>query len=444
MRIQLSDHFTYRTLLRFSLPSMIMMVFTSIYGVVDGWFVSNFVGSTPFAAVNLVMPVLYFLSGPGYLLGTGGTAVVAATLGQKKRHLANGFFSSLIQTTAAAGIIVLILGQWMLQPALQLFGAQGTLLAESLHYGRIALLGVPFLMLQDAFQSFFAAAEKPRLGLEIIIAAGITNALLDALFIIVLDWGLTGAAAATVLGMAVGGLLPVLYFIRPNTSLLRLGKGIYSARILGRACLNGSSEMVNVAASSLVTFLYNYQLLKWAGPDGVAAYGVVMYLSFIFAAVYIGYAMGASPVIAYHLGAKNREELHNLFRRSMHILAAFSLTTFSITQLFASPLTALFVGYDQHLWAFTLQGMRWYSLAFLFSTFNYFGSAFFTALNNGLVSGLLAFVRTLVLEPLCIIIFPLLYGTTGIWAAFPIAEICTCLITVSTFYRLGSRYGYLH
>lgn len=442
MRIQLSDHFTYARLLRFSLPSMIMMLFTSIYGIVDGLFVSNFVGTLPFAALNLVLPYLFLLTGPGYMLGTGGTAVIASTLGRGRSRVANGYFSKIVLVTALSGIAIFILGQILLEPVMRLFGAEGELLALSLQYGRIVLIGLPFMMLLDSCQSFFVAAEKPKLGLLIIVVGGFSNAVLDALFIVVFGWGLIGAATATVIGMVIGAIWSIWYFRHPNDSLLHLGRPYGSKYMLWRVCSNGLSEMLSMTASSIVTFLYNYQLMKWAGPDGIAAYGIIMYISFIFAAVYIGYALGAAPIVSYHYGAKNRPELENVFCRSMHILIFFGLATVILLEAAAVPLTGIFVGYDPDLWQFTLHGLRLYSLAFFISSLNYFASAFFTALNNGRVSAILAFSRTMLWETASVLILPQFLGLLGIWLAFPVSELLSFLGSLYCYVHYSARYGY--
>ncbi len=318
MKIQLSDHFTYKKLLRFTLPSIIMLVFTSIYGVVDGFFVSNFVGKTPFTAVNFIMPFLIILGACGFMFGTGGGALIAKTMGEGKLQEAQRLFSLIVYSSAAAGVALAILGLLFLWPITAALGAEGQLLEDSVTYGRIILLAIPAYILQYEFQCLFSVAGKPALGLSVTVAAGLTNMLLDALFVAVFHWGLEGAAAATAASQCVGGIVPLIYFARPNSSLLRLGKAEFNGRALIRACANGSSELMSNISMSVVSMLYNGQLLAYAGEDGVAAYGVLMYVSLVFQAIFIGYSVGASPIIGYHYGAQNHKEMKGLLKKASY------------------------------------------------------------------------------------------------------------------------------
>ena len=407
MRIQLSEHFTYGKLLRFTFPSIIMMIFTSIYSVVDGMFVSNFVGKTPFAAVNLIWPVLMLLGSLGFMVGTGGCAIVAKTLGEGKTGLANQYFSLLVWASAVGGAAVSALGLLLLRPIAAALGAEGEMLEDCVRYARIILLANPFFILQNVFQSFFVTAEKPKLGLYVTVGAGLTNIVLDALLVAVFPLGLAGAATATALSQAVGGLLPVLYFARKNDSLLRLTRPRFHGRVLVKTCANGSSELMSNISSSVVNILYNFQLMRLAGEDGVAAYGAVMYVSFIFAAIFIGYAIGSAPVVSYHYGA------------AMAALAA----------LVSAPLAQLFVGYDQELYQLTVRGFRLYALSYLLSGFNIFGSSFFTALNNGLASAAISFLRTLVFQCASVLLLPMVLDIDGIWLAISAAELAALAVT---------------
>lgn len=314
MNIQLSDHFNYRKLLRFTLPSIIMLVFTSIYGVVDGFFVSNFVGKTPFTAINFIMPFLMILGSCGFMFGTGGGALIAKTMGEGNPEKAKHLFSLIVYTSTVSGVALTFLGIIFLRPLASALGAEGQLLADSVKYGRIILMAIPAYILQYEFQCLFAAAEKPALGLYVTIVAGLTNMILDALFVAVFHWGLEGAASATAISQCVGGIVPLLYFALPNSSLLQLGKTKFDGKSLAKTCINGSSELMSNIAMSVVSMLYNVQLLKYAGEDGVAAYGVLMYVSMIFQAIFIGYSVGTAPVIGYHFGAKNHKELKGLLR----------------------------------------------------------------------------------------------------------------------------------
>ncbi|MCI9410922.1 MAG: MATE family efflux transporter [Eubacterium sp.] len=443
MKIQLSEHFTYKKLLRFVLPSIVMMIFTSIYGVVDGLFVSNYVGKTAFAAVNLVMPLLMMLSALGFMMGTGGSAIVAKTLGQGDKERANRYFSMMVYVTVAGGVVLTLLGLVFLRPIVTALGAEGGMIGECLIYGRISLASLTFFMVQNVFQSFFVAAEKPHLGLGVMVAAGVTNMVLDYLFIAILGWGIAGAAAATAAGETVGGIVPLIYFSRKNTSLLRLTKTKIKGKILLKACTNGSSELMTNLSMSLVNMLYNVQLMKLAGADGVAAYGVIMYVNFIFLATFIGYSIGSAPIVGYHFGAQNHYELKNLFRKSMRLIGGWGVLLMLLAFALSGPLAQFFVGYDAELLAMTSHGLRLYALAFLVSGFNIYGSAFFTALNNGLVSAVISFLRTLVFQMAAVLILPRLLGLNGIWLAILVAELLALGVTLQFFIRKKKVYHYL-
>ena len=443
MNIQLSDHFTYRRLIRFVIPSVAMMILTSIYGVVDGLFVSNFVGKTPFAAVNLVSPFTMILGAFGFMLGTGGTALVAKTLGEGRQEEANRIFSMLIYFALGLGVLLTIFGIAVLKGIVIKMGADDAMLRHCMIYGRIVLLGIPFYMLQNMFQNFLIAAEKPQLGLIVTIAAGVTNMVLDALFIAVLGWGVAGAAAATALGQCVGGLVPFVYFARKNSSKLSLVKTRLMGGALFHACTNGSSELVSNVSMSLVGMLYNLQLMKFAGENGVAAYGVIMYVNFIFIAIFLGYAYGSAPIVAFNYGARRTEELQNVLKKSLKLILGTGISLFLIATVFAGVLSGLFVGYDAELYRLTVRGFHLYAISFLLCGFNIYGSSFFTALNNGVVSAAISFLRTVVFEVAAILILPVFFGVDGIWCAITVAELASILITIGAFSALRRRYQYL-
>ncbi len=442
MTIQLSDHFTVGRLLRFTFPSIVMLIFTSIYGVVDGFFVSNFVGKTPFAAVNFIMPFLLVLGCVGFMFGTGGGALIAKTMGEGKREEANQIFSLLVYLSLASGIVLAVLGLVLLRPVARLLGAQGQMLEDCVTYGRIILAAVPAYVLQYEFQCLFATAQKPKLGLYVTVAAGLTNVVLDALLVAVFSCGLRGAAAATALSQCVGGILPLLYFLRPNTSLLRLTRTRFDGKAVLKTCTNGSSELMSNVSMSLVSMLYNVQLLRYAGENGVAAYGVLMYVNLVFQAAFLGYAVGTAPVVSYHYGAGNHRELQSLLRKSLGIVACFSVAMCGAAELLAKPLSVLFVGYDQELLRITLEGFAIYSFSFLFSGFAIFGSSFFTALNNGLVSALISFLRTLVFQVVAVLLLPLLWGLQGIWLSMVAAETMAVGVTAVLLAANRRKYHY--
>lgn len=443
MKIQLSEHFTYNKLLRFVFPSIVMMIFTSIYSVVDGLFVSNFVGKTALASINLILPFLMGLSALGFMIGTGGSAIVAKTLGEGDPKRANFYFSMLVYVTAIGGIILALLGMLLVPSVASLLGAEGELLSNCILYGRINFISLPAFMLQNVFQSFFVTAEKPKLGLAVIITAGVTNMILDLLFVGILGFGLAGAAVATVCGEMIGGLFPVFYFSRKNSSLLRLGKTQFNGRILMQTCVNGSSELMTNLSSSIVNSLYNIQLMKFAGENGVAAYAAIMYVNFIFIAIFLGYSIGSAPIISYHYGAGNHGELKNLYKKSLQLVGSWGILLFILAQLLATPLAKLFVGYDSTLLAMTQIGFRIYSLVYLINGFNIFGSSFFTALNNGVVSAVISFLRTLVFQIGAVLILPVVFGgINGIWSSVTIAELLTLCITITFFVRQRRKYHY--
>lgn len=442
MQIQLSDRFSYKKLLRFTLPSIVMMIFTSIYGVVDGFFVSNFAGKTPFAAVNFIMPFIMILGAFGFMFGTGGSALISKTMGEGDMPKANRLFSMLVYISLLAGIVIAVLGMVFIRPIAALLGAKGAMLDGCVLYGRIILAVIPAFMLQMEFQSFFITAERPQLGLAVTVAAGVTNMALDALFVAVFPWGIAGAAVATAISQIVGGLIPLVYFARPNKSRLRLTKFTYDGKALLKTCTNGSSELMSNISMSLVGMLYNVQLIKYAGEDGVAAYGVLMYVSMIFMAAFIGYSIGTAPVIGFHYGAQNHQELKSLRKKSLVLVVTFSVVMLILGEVLARPLSTLFVGYDPQLFEMTLRGFAIYSFSFLFSGIAIFGSGFFTALNNGLVSALISFLRTLVFQIAAVLILPLIWGVDGIWVSIVVADLMAAAVTAAFLVGMRRKYRY--
>lgn len=443
MKISLSNHFTYKRLLRFVLPTVVMMIVTSVYSIVDGFFVSNIVGKNAFAAVNLIMPLLMALGSFGFMIGTGGSALISKTLGEKKQEQANRYFSMLIMVTIGVGILLSIIGFIWMRPLANLLGASETIIDDCVLYGRVLIVANTFFMLQNCFQSFLVTAEKPHIGLAISVIAGINNVVLDFVFVYILRTGIFGAALATALSQAVGGIVPLLYFSRKNSSLLCFVKTALDFKALKRACLNGSSEMLTNLSASFVGMLYNFQLMRIASENGVAVYGVIMYVNFIFMSFFFGYAIGSAPLVGYHYGAKNIEELKNLFRKSIVLTTIVSIIMTVLGVGLAFPLSKLFVGYDAELLEMTTNGMRLYSLSFLLCGFNIFGSAFFTALNNGLISALISFLRTLVLQTTAILILPSLWGINGIWLAIVAAEGLTILVTIILLIKNRNIYHYI-
>ncbi len=442
MAIQLSDHFTYKKLLRFCFPPIMMMVFTSIYGVVDGFFVSNYVGKTPFAAINLVMPFIMILGGVGFMIGTGGSALVAKTIGMNEKSNANRYFTMMIILTIICGIVLSFIGITFIRPIAYLLGATDAMIDDCVLYGRIAMSFNTAFMLQNVFQTFLSAAEKPKLGLAATVAAGITNMALDGLFIAVFKWGVAGAALATGISECIGGILPFIYFLFPNSSLLRLTKTKLEGKILLKACINGSSELMSNISGSIISMLYNMQLLKFAGENGVAAYGVIMYVQFIFIAIFIGYTIGASPIVGYHYGAKNYSELKNILQKSLLLMCIAGITMKLLAHIFAAPLANIFVGYDNGLFDMTKHAFKIFSFSFILAGINIYTSSFFTALNNGGISAAISFLRTLVFQMLSILLLPQFFGLEGIWWTNTVAEVFAFIISQSFLIAKRKKYHY--
>lgn len=442
MNIKLSEHFGYKKLIRFTLPSIIMMIFTSIYGVVDGYFVSNYAGSTQFAAVNLIMPFLMIFGAVGFMVGTGGSALVSMKLGQKENKRANEIFSLLIYMLIIVGIIFTVLGIALMRPVASLLGADGDMLDYCVTYGRIIMIALVPFMLQNVFQSFLVTAEKPQLGLYITIAAGVTNMVLDGLFIAVFKWSVMGAATATAISQAIGGLIPLIYFILPNKSSLRLCRTHFDGKVIFKACTNGASEFMTNISMSIVNMLYNFQLMKLAGENGVSAYGVIMYVNMFFVAIYLGYSIGSAPIVGYHYGAKNTDELKGLLKKSLRIIASAAIVITALAQILAPVLSGIFVGYDDELYKITENGFRIYAISFLLAGFNIYASSFFTALNNGFISALISFGRTLVFQILSVLILPALFGLNGIWSSIIVAETLALVLSATCIIKLRHKYNY--
>lgn len=441
-QIRLSDHFTYKNLLRFVLPSIVMMVFTSIYGVVDGLFVSNYAGKTAFAAINIVMPFIMILGGIGFMIGTGGTALVSKVLGEGDGKKANRYFSMMVLFTLIVGAVLTVIGVVFMEPVSRLLGATDDMIDDCVVYGRIVNGFTISFMLQNVFQSFLIAAEKPRLGLGATVAAGVTNMVLDALFVAVFDWGVAGAAIATGISQCVGGILPLIYFMRPNSSRLHLVPAKLELKPILSACGNGSSELMSNISSSIVSMLYNFQLLKYIGEDGVSAYGVLMYVQFVFVAIFIGYSIGCAPIVGYNYGAKNFAELKNMRKKSIRLMAASGIALAALAFLLGPPIAKIFVGYDKGLFELTVHAFQLFSFAFIFAGFNIFASSFFTALNNGAVSAAISFLRTLLFQTSSVMLLPLIFGVDGIWYAVTAAEIFASIISTVFLVIKQKKYNY--
>ncbi|MBE6548031.1 MAG: MATE family efflux transporter [Ruminococcaceae bacterium] len=440
MKIQLSDHFTYKKLLKFTLPSIVMMVFSSIYGVVDGFFVSNFAGETEFAALNFIYPFIMMLGAFGFMFGAGGSALISKTMGEGNMKKAQSLFSLIVYVSIGTGVVLAVLGIIFIRPIASLLGAEGKMLDDCVIYGRIILAALPAFMLQMEFQTFFVMAEKPKLGLYSTLVSGVANMALDALLVGIIPLGLVGAAMATAISQLIGAIIPLIYFFRPNTSILRLGKAEFDGKALVKTCTNGSSELMSNISMSLVGMLYNVQLMRYAGQEGVAAYGVLMYVNFVFISIFIGYVVGIAPVISYHYGAGNTGELKSLLRKSLVIISICSVAMLGSGEGLAYPFSKLFVSANPALFEMTLRGFRIYSFSFLFAGFAIFGSSFFTALNDGLTSAIISFLRTLLFQSAAVILLPLAFDLDGIWLSIIVAEVMAVAVTV--VFMIGKRKKY--
>ena len=441
-RIQLSDHFTYRRLFTFVLPTIANMIFLSIYGIVDGLFISNFVGKVAFAAVNVTFPIFSVLGVFGLMLGTGGSAIIGKTLGEQESEKANGYFSFFVYICIAVGIVMAVIGAFILRPAIELIGVEESMVDYCMLYGLIGMITLPCYMLQFLFQILFVTAEKPRLGFWITVITGVANIVLDFIFIVLFHWGVVGASVATGISELIGGIVPLVYFSRPNDSLLRIGKPHVELRALRKACSNGLSEFVSTVSESVVSMLYNFQLLRLAGADGVAAFGVMQYCTFIFFSIFAGYNMGVQPLFSYNFGAENRLEMKNLFKKSMILMEAGGLAMFAVLVIFARPLVSIFIGYDADLVNMAVHGMRIYALIFITCGINIFVTGMFTALNNGAVSAFIATVRVVICEIGAVMILPIFFGLNGIWFSASVAEVGSIIPVILFVVLLRKRYGY--
>ncbi len=442
MPVDMSKHFSTSALLRFTLPTIAMMIFTSCYTIVDGFFVSNYAGKTALAAVNLILPPVMMLASFGMMIGTGGSALVAKTLGEGDEARARRHFSLLVIFAFVLGSVLAVGGWFFMEPTAAVLGATGQMAKDATLYGRMMMISMPFFILQYAFQSFFVTAGRPKYGFLVIVVAGVTNILLDFLFVGLFDWGLPGAALATNIGELIGGGIPLVYFARKRSTPLYFVRPHLRWPVIGKACVNGSSEMVTNIAMSMVGILYNWQLLRFIGEDGVAAYGVIMYTAMVFAAVFMGYSIGSSPLMSFQYGAGNHTEMRSLLLKSLGIITIASVVMFLLGQELAGPLSAIFVSYDADLLELTTKAYRLYALCFLFMGFAIYASAFFTALNNGLVSATISFLRTLVFQVAAVIVLPMIFGIDGIWLSVTVGDALTCLVAATFMIALAGRYGY--
>ena len=441
--VQLSDHFDYRTLIRFTIPSVLMMVISSVYSIVDGLFVSNFAGSDGFAAVNLMMPIAMMISCIGFMAGAGGSALISKTLGEQEAEKAREQFSLIIYLIIGFSLVIGVTVFLLVPQIARMMGAEGAIYDNCVIYGRILISALPAFMLQILFQNFLVVAEKPQMGMVIAISSGVTNIVLDALFIAVFQWGVAGAAIATMLGQTIGGIVPLGYFLLKKNHLLWFTKFKFRWETLKRTCINGFSALIGNASNSLVGIVFNLRLMELMGSDGVVAYGVVMYVTYIVTGVFMGYSTGIAPVFSYNLGSGNAEEIKGLLKRSLVSIAVSALVLVAFVQIFARGLAAIFVSYDENLMILTTTAIRLFNISFLVAGFNIFAAAFFAALNNGVVSSILSLSRTLVFTLGCLFILPAVIGNNGIWLSVTFAEVLSVLVAGYYVVKNREKYQYL-
>lgn len=440
--IQLSDHFTYKRLFRFTYSAILMLIFTSIYGIVDGFFVSNFVGKNEFVALNYIYPVLSILGSIGFMFGTGGTALISKYFGENNPKKANEIFSMNTYISFLIGIVLAIISYIFLPDIAYLLNARDELLDNAVLYGRIIIIALPFYILQYEFQALFSTSGKPKMGFIVTLLAGVTNMILDAVFIKVFNLGLAGAAIATAISQFIGAIIPIIYYARKNSSLLKLGKFVFDGKALLKTCTNGSSEFLSNISMSIVSMLYNYQLKVYAGDNGVAAYGVLMYVSLIFQSIFIGYSIGVAPIVGYNYGSQNDDEMKNIFKKSIIIISIFSVLMFMFGEFLSTPFAKLFTSYDLELLEITKNAFKIFSFCFLFSGFSIFSSSFFTALNNGAISAIISFMRTMVCQLITVIVLPIFFELNGIWFSIVIAEVFSLIISFIFLITNKKKYNY--
>lgn len=446
MKIQLSDHFTYSRLFKFVLPSIVMMVFTSLYSVVDGLFVSNCVGSNALASINIIYPLVMIIASFGFMLGTGGGAVISRTLGQGEDKKAKEYFSMLIIVDVIIGLILSIICIIFIEPIAYLLGANDTLIHDCVIYGRILLVGTTFFMLQNAFQTFFIVAEKPHFGLILTIICGVINMFLDFLFVYVFQWDIAGAGLATIIGYIIGGTIPLIYFLnKNNNSKLKLIKTKFYPRVLIHSSINGMSEMLTNVSMSIITMLYNLQMMKLVGEDGVSSITIIMYVNFVFVSMFIGFSIGTAPIISFNYGADNHAELKNMFSKSIKIIAITSVAMLILAEILSKPLVSLFVGNIDNAFLFemTIHGFRLYSIAFLMCGINIYSSSFFTALGNGLLSAIISILRSFLLQAIMIIVLPIFLQIDGIWLSVVFSESITAIVSIILLIYNRKKYRYV-
>lgn len=439
MTNSIAQKFNVFTLLKFAFPTMVMMVFMSLYTIVDGIFVSRLVGSNALSAVNIVYPVISLLIACGIMLSTGGSAIVARQMGEKREQEARENFSMLAVVSVLTGIVILVLGLMFLEPICRILGGTPVLLEDCKIYLGVLLGFGPLTMLQMLFQTFFVTAGKPGLGLGLTLTGGVVNMVLDYVFMGPMQMGVLGAALATGLGQAIMAVAGVVYFLKVKGNLYFV-KPVFRGNILLQSCGNGSSEMVSNLSTAVVTFLFNITMLKLAGEDGVAAITIVLYGQFLFTALYLGFSMGVAPVVSFNYGNQNHAQLKRIYKICIGFILGSSVFILGIALLFSEPIVGIFTGEENHTYELAVEGFFQFSFNYLFAGINIFASALFTSLSNGKISAIISFCRTFVFITVSIVLLPRVMGITGVWLSVPLAELVTLFISIT--YLKGQKEVY--
>lgn len=421
--------FGFFSLLKFALPSVIMMMVMGLYSMVDSMFVSRFVSTNALSAINVVYPVINLLIGLGVMLASGGSAVIAAKMGAGKTDEARRDFSMIVTIGLASSIVIAVAGLIFIRPIVTFLGASELLVDYAVTYLAIILMFAPANMLQMLFQMFFVTAGRPGLGLTFIIGAGLVNAVLDYVFIVPLGMGIAGAALATGIGYLIPAAAGLIFFFGKKKELY-FTKPKFSAAVLGSSCSNGSSEMVSNLSMAVVTLVFNRIMMNLAGEDGVAAVTIVMYAQFLLSSIFMGFSLGVQPVISFHHGAGNRRNLKGIYRHCIVFIAIAAVSVFAVAMTLGPTLTTIFTPKDTNVWTLAVRGFMILPFCFLLEGFSIYASAAFTALGDGKTSALISFLRTFLFILTGLLTLPLAFGIDGVWLAVPVAELCSVLVVI--------------
>ena len=419
-----------------------MMLFTSMYGVVDGLYLSHFSGKEAFAAITLIIPLPLLIGAWAYMIGAGGSAVIAKAIASDRQKDANEYFSFLVLISVLGSILLAGIGEIFLEPCAKLLGANDEMLPFCMTYGRILIAAVPLYVLQNVFQSFLTVAEHPKIGLAINLVSAFLNMALNFVFIRITNEVVTAVALATVVSQFVGGITPFVFFVRSKSTTLRFGRPHMPMSLLGPVFANGVSEFVSEIFHPLASVMYNYKLMELTGLNGVAAYGVLMNVGFLFGSVFLGFAVGSAPLFTYKYEREDHDELHSLFIKSTISVVLMGFLLYGVACMIEGPFAAEFFGGDELLITMTEEAFALHSLSYMVMGLAVFASAFFTAIHDSRVSFLISFLRTLLFEVLAILLLPMLFDLNGVWAASLTSEVLTLLVTVGLLISKKEKYQY--